>query len=542
MDIINYYDKQVLIIEDLAQMRASLKSMLDSFGARYLDTAVSGDDGINKLRTKSYDLVLCDYDLGKGKDGQQVLEECRHGGLLNAQSVFILVTAAQTVEMVMGALEYEPDGYIAKPITLENLRTRVGRILRNKSVYEDIDKQIDERNYDQAIENCNKLITKKPKFALPTYRIKGNLLLKEKRFDEALELYKTVLEIRELGWAQLGFAKSYFFKEQYDDAVPLLTELTESSQRFVEAWDWLAKIWEIKGDKLKAQQMLQAAVERSPKAVLRQAELSRIATDNEDWSVAAQASRKAVSLGKHSCYKDAATYIALASALQEQIKNGGMRDKTYASNEAIKALENVRKDFEDSEHVQVKSSVIEGVTYNNLGKPNVAHQHFEKARDKFLTAAGSLGKGLALDIINGFLAVDDEDSATEFQQEPMVSELLSDQDGEGIKEAVNQKMVEAKIAKIDNYNNRGVELFEQGKVRQAVEMFQIAAEEPLANESVLLNTIQALLSDIQTHKKDTNNDKKEACGEYIERLSSMPEDDQRFPRLQKLRQMYSDLR
>ena len=124
LDLIPYHKKRVLIIEDLAEMRSSMKSMLSTLGVQEIETVNNGEEALAKLARKTYHIIFSDYELGRGKDGQQILEEIRYSALIPASTVYIMVTAAQTVEMVMGALECEPDGYIAKPVTLEILRTR----------------------------------------------------------------------------------------------------------------------------------------------------------------------------------------------------------------------------------------------------------------------------------------------------------------------------------------------------------------------------------------------------------------------------------
>ncbi|HET8706876.1 MAG TPA: response regulator, partial [Pseudomonadales bacterium] len=115
MEVQRFGDKRVLVVEDHAEMRTQLKSMLERMNLRNVEVVVNGEEAIERLKARQFDIILCDYELGRGKDGSQVLEEARVENLLKSSAVFVMITAAQTVEMVMGALEYEPDGYIAKP-------------------------------------------------------------------------------------------------------------------------------------------------------------------------------------------------------------------------------------------------------------------------------------------------------------------------------------------------------------------------------------------------------------------------------------------
>ena len=117
MAYIDYLHKRILIIDDLAEARSIVRSFMRDFGCQQIDVVGNSNDCMDLLQRHNYDLVLCDYNMGKGKDGQQILEEVRHANLLKHTAAFIMITSENTTEMVMGALEYSPDGYLTKPFT-----------------------------------------------------------------------------------------------------------------------------------------------------------------------------------------------------------------------------------------------------------------------------------------------------------------------------------------------------------------------------------------------------------------------------------------
>ncbi len=84
------------------------------------------------MRRRAYDVVLCDYNLGEGMDGQQVLEEAKHRRLVGYATVFVMITAENTMEMVMGAMEYKPDDYLTKPFNKELLKSRLEKLVARK--------------------------------------------------------------------------------------------------------------------------------------------------------------------------------------------------------------------------------------------------------------------------------------------------------------------------------------------------------------------------------------------------------------------------
>ena len=81
-------DKTILIVDDFAEMRSLMRSMVAAFGARHIEVAANGEDAVAALESRRFDIILCDYNLGDGKDGQQVLEEAHHRNLLPCSTTF----------------------------------------------------------------------------------------------------------------------------------------------------------------------------------------------------------------------------------------------------------------------------------------------------------------------------------------------------------------------------------------------------------------------------------------------------------------------
>ena len=81
---VDLISKSYLVIDDFADMRSMIRSMLVAYGVTNIDMAANGKDALKLLSKKSYDVVLCDYNLGEGKDGQsnEQGEDTHHAGLL----------------------------------------------------------------------------------------------------------------------------------------------------------------------------------------------------------------------------------------------------------------------------------------------------------------------------------------------------------------------------------------------------------------------------------------------------------------------------
>ena len=97
MDI-NFAEKRVLIIDDVPGMRSSMRTILSTFGVVYSEMAGTANDAVRRLQTKPFDIIICDYFLGDGSDGQQLLEQLRHNNLITLSTIFIMVTAERVYE------------------------------------------------------------------------------------------------------------------------------------------------------------------------------------------------------------------------------------------------------------------------------------------------------------------------------------------------------------------------------------------------------------------------------------------------------------
>src|SRR5690554_1589439 len=281
-------NKRILIIDDLVEARSSLKKMMVILGAveANINTAANGQEAAQLIAERDYQIVLADYNLQRGKDGQQVLEEARYSKRLKASSLFIMITAENAMEMVMGALEYDPDSYITKPFTLNMLKERLQRILILKQRLADINQAIDNQNVELAIKLCKEMLVKKPKLIMPLTRILGKLYIKQEEYENALLCYEHLLDQRDVSWAHLGQAICIFYLGKPQTALELLQDTLQKHPLYVQCYDWCATILLALNEPVKAQQQLERAVEISPKAVLRQMQLGRVAVANADYQVA----------------------------------------------------------------------------------------------------------------------------------------------------------------------------------------------------------------------------------------------------------------
>ncbi len=115
----------ILVIEDEQKLVEILKKALKS---QYytVDTALDGQEGLNKALKNNYELIILDLMLPK-KDGMEIAKELRSRQI---HTPIIMLTARGMVEDRVKGLDIGADDYLVKPFEMNELFARIRTILR----------------------------------------------------------------------------------------------------------------------------------------------------------------------------------------------------------------------------------------------------------------------------------------------------------------------------------------------------------------------------------------------------------------------------
>lgn len=115
---------RILLIDDDRELGELLVEFLASEGFE-LELAYSGEEGLERLGTHEYDLILLDV-MMPGMSGLDVLREMRH---TNTIPVLMLTAKGDELDKVLG-LELGADDYLPKPYSHRELVARIRALLR----------------------------------------------------------------------------------------------------------------------------------------------------------------------------------------------------------------------------------------------------------------------------------------------------------------------------------------------------------------------------------------------------------------------------
>jgi DNA-binding response OmpR family regulator len=119
----------ILIVDDESTLREALTRSFRREGHEPFAVA-DGRAAIDRASTGNYDVVLLDAALGHGPDGFQVCRTLRDRR--NTVPIIMLTALDSEADTVLG-LEAGADDYVAKPVGLAELRSRIRAVLRRAS-------------------------------------------------------------------------------------------------------------------------------------------------------------------------------------------------------------------------------------------------------------------------------------------------------------------------------------------------------------------------------------------------------------------------
>ncbi len=494
---LNLSDKNILIIEDYGIMRRSIKDMLYSLGARFIDEAENGPTAIAAMRIKPYDIVLCDYLLGDDKNGQQILEAARHKKLIPFHCIFIIVTGQQTASLVLNTLENKPDEYLTKPFNAHQLIRRIEKSYARKQYFMDIQKHIAKENLASAIYHCEELLkTENQATKAALLKIRAELAINTGDFEKATTIYQQLLEQRELAWARLGTGIICFYQAQYDPAISIFQRVIEDSPIYLDSYDWLSKSYIALNQIDKAAEIIIQATEVSPNSLFRQKKLAELTHRIGKLDVAEQAYLATLELGKHSVHKSPSDFSGLAKVYS----------KTNKNNQALKLLDNMRMQFPHNPEAELRAATLETEVFKKVGDNQMSVKAFEKTMELHVEQKKHTPKDLLLDVARACYLNNDDEIGNDI----ISSLILNYSDDNYFMGDINRmqseigqdhhsdRLIEAAQKELIQINNKGVELFRNNKITQALAIFNQAIEKMPENKNIVLNMATILLHNLKT--------------------------------------------
>ncbi|MDA8124742.1 MAG: response regulator [Deltaproteobacteria bacterium] len=526
--------KKVLIVDDFVNFRTTMKGMLAGLGITNIVEAFDGASALLRMSVAKYDIILCDYNLGAGKDGQQVLEEAKHERYIHYETIFMMVTAENTMDMVMGAAEYLPDDYLLKPFTKQMLEKKLLSCWDKKDALREIIRTIEAMDYEKALELCEAAKAKHPKHLAEILRITGEIYTKMGDQRRAEIFYKEVATMGRMPWAHFGLGRSQFLQGHYEDAKETFTQLIASNVNFIAAYDWLAKTLEATGDPKEAQNVLMMATNLSPRVVNRQKQLGALAQKNEDFKTSVKAFRAVVKFRNNSVFQSPADYTTLAKVLVD----------AALPQEGLEVLGEARQTFRKDLGAAVQIGLTESAVLQSMNRSDDARESLNAVLEATRKSPVKVPADVELELSKALITSGDQERGKELvrnlirsnhENEALIADTKKMFEGLDMAEE-GQELLDTAVEEVVEMNNQGVQLVKEGDLEKATSYFDKAAENLPDNK--LINANAAYANMLYMKKDGRSAEGLYKAAKYLERVHNV---DPQYGDLPNLLTIYREL-
>lgn len=330
-----------LVIDSNSASRSITTQNLRAFGFGTVRQVSRLIDGRNMLESQRFNLVVCDYNFdAEAASGVQLLEELRRENMLPYSTVFVMIASEATYAQVAEAAESALDGYLIKPFSANSLGERIKEARQRKRVLSPIFEALELREYDTAAQLCVERFESRGLYWLYAARIGAELLLRERRNEEAAALFKAVMEAKTVPWARLGVARAHFAEGDIAKARRSVEDLLEEDPLYADAHDVMGRVKMEMGQMDEARKSYERATSLTPECILRLQHSGTLSFYSHDYDTAADLLQQAWSIGKRSRLFDVLSMLLLAFIRYDTKQTGALQI----------AFENIKRFSESHPH------------------------------------------------------------------------------------------------------------------------------------------------------------------------------------------------
>lgn len=519
MESTEYARLRVLIVDDFPNFRTTLAKNMHTLGFRHINSVASGSEALNTCRKTHYDIILSDYNLGDGKNGQQLLEEMRYLELCQNSDIFVLISADTSRDVVMASYDCEPDDYLTKPITGKTLEQRIRRLLAKRQELFSVYEAIENEELDRAIAILETLLNANSRYSVECQKLLGDLYLQQNNYELAENIYKGVLETRDLDWAKVGLAKVEIAYGQCLIAANSLDVIIKDHPAYLKAYDCLSSACISLGDNDRLQEVLEKAAEVSPMSIGRQKTLADVALVNGDVALAIKAYKKTIKYGANSHYDNADNHLNLARAITN-VYDDDMNSDQGVTIDAIHLLNSIDSKYDISEEQKIQATLLNS-QINALNGNKQASSDLLKTAQDLMKQTTERHIDVEIDNINALIACGKKREVQELIDELIIYYKKDQPALEKIDFLLEEPISEKGKKTIGTINKKGIDYYKAKNFEKSIEYFYKAQKKYPRYIGLKLNFVQAIISSIKEHGYNKDYiDKARSAFKVIERYVS----------------------
>ncbi|MCU4674949.1 response regulator [Catenovulum sp. 2E275] len=493
---LNYSDKNFLIVDDQRPFQLMLKGILVNLGIRQIHLVTTGEAAVQACKSKDFDFVLIDYNLGgHRKNGRQLIEELKQKKLLKPACVTVMVTGESHRPMVLGAIELQPDDYVMKPFSQNVLKLRLDKAYKKRQALRFVFSAMHKGDIGRAITECKTLIADDSRYKNVCNNLLAELLCAAGKFEQAEYLLEKLLAIKPYTWGQIQLSRTYLHQKRYPLAAKLAHQVMLQSPLIIDAYDLSAQALVGMERLPNALEMAIKAVELSPFSIERQYRLCDIARKNGMYDIVKDACIAILEMSRKSVYQDPVhffNYIRATITAAQHAEDKHERNKL--KQEASLALQRGRHD--DIKELKLHYNLFEDLCRAQIevldNKLLTAKKQFYELHNKIKESEQAfIPNELAFDAVSIMYNIGEFETAEQILQSPD----YESSDNQFVKDSLEhlKTLHQEKRKTFTELNREGIYAYKEGDYRLAVQRFDDALKSAPMNTGGSLNLILAII-------------------------------------------------
>lgn len=240
MDILA--QSKYLIIDDSNMIQSATRALLIKLGVptNNIVSTANAQGAVRACRSHRFDILLIDHHLGTGSTGLQLLEYLRLKELIKAQTLVFVVTGNDSQDIFFGYSQFEPDGYLIKPIRADDIIKRVTNGLTRQQFFSTLEQAFTK----SGLNAVKPLFAQSPDPATLKESIiyMSNILIKEAQFAEATAMLNGLLKLHDYLPARIKLVEISHAQQHYQDALTQVDSLLSENHRNIKLLQLKVKI------------------------------------------------------------------------------------------------------------------------------------------------------------------------------------------------------------------------------------------------------------------------------------------------------------
>lgn len=493
---LNMLEKRVVVIDDQRSFLVLIKAMLQNMGFGAITLLSSADECHKRCQKESFDIYLIDYNLGHGENGRQLMDYLKQQQLIPVDAIVFILSGDNSRSMVLSALESEPDDYMMKPFSQEQLRLRLLRALNRKQQLLPMLTALQAGDKEEVLVECEKLLGQNSRYANYCRCIMAEILLEQNRIDETKQILDEGLAVRESAWLRLFLGRATQQSGEHDAAIQHLYSALQLRPLMVDAYRWLAYSQLAIGASEDAIATLERAVGISPQSGRLHQQIAEHCLSQHDYFRAKQSLATLLELHRYAVDDNPqilGSYIhciilhAINSQDPYHVANL-QKQVNMALSRCRDSLINHNFDFPTFEQIcQARVQMARG----NLPK---GKQLLYKASQEYLDEPQTMSSEILSETILAMLQLGEFEFADQLQKSLPLEQAKDPLLTQCIQSIRSDAVITERRNQYQLSNEQGIKAFTEGDLEMALKHFRDAQRKAPANTSAALNKTQALLA------------------------------------------------